>query len=64
MDAILKILRTIGPTTAGTAGEKAWNVLWFVLGAAAAITVGACKLGLPVPGVDCSVIQAAETQQP
>ena len=61
---ILAALKTMSPTTAGTTSEKAWNIAYLVVAAAAAIVVGACQLGVPVPGVDCAVIQASQPADP
>lgn len=62
MDAILKILRTINPTTAGTLPEKAWNVAVMIAAIAFGVVLFACQLGIPIPGADCAVIQASRTE--
>lgn len=62
MNAILKLLRTISPTTADTLPSKLWNIATLVAALAFGIVLFACRLGIDVPGADCSVIQAAERQ--
>ena len=61
MDLIAKILKIISPKNADPGAPTYMNIVMYLIAAAALVVTLACKLSLPVPGINCETAVVEET---